>query len=144
MHLCRPTSWTPDHGGEGPPVMTVLGVGPIAPHTDGPRHVGRRLCRAEVARKSPVQPDEVARFVRSRFFRLVIRSSTGWSERDRARVLARAKGLGSPPSQVTARGFELSVGADTAEAARTRVELAVHGIHSHTGVYLAEEIGEWS
>src|SRR5439155_424626 len=80
----------------------------------------------------------------SRFFRLVIRSSTGWSERDRARVLARAKGLGSPPSQVTARGFELSVGADTAEAARTRVELAVHGIHSHTGVYLAEEIGAWS
>lgn len=73
-------------------------------------------------------------------FRLIIRSSTGWSDRDQARVVARAEALQTPPARVTELGFELSVHADTAEAAKAKAESAVHGIHSHTGVYLEEEI----
>lgn len=73
-------------------------------------------------------------------FRLVIRSGTGWSERDQARVVTRAAALQTPPARVTELGFELSVEADTAEAARAKAESAVHGIHSHTGVYLEEEV----
>lgn len=73
-------------------------------------------------------------------FRLIIRSSTGWSQRDQIRVLARAKALGEPPPQVTERGLELSVEANSGEAAKATVERAVHGIHSNTGVYLEEEI----
>jgi hypothetical protein len=73
-------------------------------------------------------------------FRLVIRSSTGWSARDQSRVSTRAEALQEPPAQVTGRGFELSVDADTGEAARARVEMAVQGIHSHTGVYLEREV----
>jgi hypothetical protein len=45
-----------------------------------------------------------------------------------------------PPARVTELGFELSLIADSAEAARAKAESAVHGIHSHTGVYLEEEI----
>jgi hypothetical protein len=55
--------------------------------------------------------------------------------------LTRAEALREPPAQLTEQGFELSVEAKTADAARERVEAAVHGIHSHTGVYLATEIG---
>ena len=73
-------------------------------------------------------------------FRLIIRSSTGWSDRDQARVVAGAEALKAPPARVTELGFELSVKAGTAEAAKARVESAVHGIHSHTGIYLEEEI----
>jgi hypothetical protein len=74
-------------------------------------------------------------------FRIVIRSWTGWSIRDQNRVLTRAGALRDPPGQLTERGFELSVEAKTADAARDKVEAAVNGIHSHTGVYLAAEIG---
>jgi hypothetical protein len=73
-------------------------------------------------------------------FRIVIRSSTGWSARDQTRVLLRAGALLEPPAQVTDRGFELSLDAATGEAARAKAEASVHGIHSHTGVYLEEEL----
>ncbi len=73
-------------------------------------------------------------------FRVVIRSSTVWAEADRARVLRRASALEQPPSALTDRGLELSLEAETAEAAKQQVEAAVHGIHSHTGVYLAAEL----
>jgi hypothetical protein len=73
-------------------------------------------------------------------FRLIIRSSTGWSDRDQARVVTRAGALKTHPARVTELGFELSVNADTAEAAKAKAESAVHGIHSHTGVYLEEEV----
>lgn len=73
-------------------------------------------------------------------FRLVIRSSTGWSARDQTRVVGRVGALEEPPAQVTERGLELSVDADNGEAATAKVEAAVQGIHSHTGVYLEEEI----
>jgi hypothetical protein len=73
-------------------------------------------------------------------FRLIIRSSTGWSDRDQARVVTRAEALKAPPARVSELGFELSVKAATAEAAKAKAESAVHGIHSHTGIYLEEEI----
>ena len=73
-------------------------------------------------------------------FRLIIRSSMGWSQRDQIRVLTRAEARREPPAQVTERGLELSVEADSGEMAKATVERAVHGIHSNTGVYLEEEI----
>jgi len=73
-------------------------------------------------------------------FRVVIRSSTGWSSQDRNRVLRRAGALQEPPAELTERGFELSLRAKAAEAAREKVEAAVQGIHSHTGVYLTTEL----
>lgn len=73
-------------------------------------------------------------------FKLVIRASTGWSDRDKTRVMRSAGALHDPPSRVTDRGFELAIKARNAEAARTKVEAAVNGIHSHTGVYLQEEL----
>lgn len=75
-------------------------------------------------------------------FRLIIRSSTGWSNRDQARVAARARALPMPPARVTELGFELSVNAHTAEDAKLIAESAVQGIHSHTGVYLEAEVGK--
>lgn len=73
-------------------------------------------------------------------FKLVIRSSTGWSQRDLERVSRRAGALRRPPAEVTSRGLELMVHAADREAARAKLESAVQGIHSHTGVYLDEEI----
>jgi hypothetical protein len=73
-------------------------------------------------------------------FRVVIRTSTGWSGSDQDRVLTRAGALREPAAQLTEQGFELSVEAKTAAAAREKVEAAVQGIHSHTGVYVAAEI----
>jgi hypothetical protein len=73
-------------------------------------------------------------------FRLIIRTSTGWSKRDQVRVLARAAALEEPQAQLTDQGLELSVEADSREVAKERVETAVHGIRSHTGVYLAGEV----
>ncbi len=73
-------------------------------------------------------------------FRVVIRALTGWSVSDQKRVAARARALQEPPARLTEHGFELSVAARTAEAAREKVEAAVQGLHSHTGVYLAAEI----
>ncbi len=73
-------------------------------------------------------------------FRVVIRGLTAWSISDQKRVVARAGALQEPAARVTEHGFELSVEARTAEAAREKVEAAVQGIHSHTGVYLATEI----
>jgi hypothetical protein len=72
-------------------------------------------------------------------FRVIIRTSTGWSKRDQVRVLSRAAALDEPEAQLTDRGLELSVEADSREVAKERVEAAVHGIRSHTGVYLAGE-----
>jgi hypothetical protein len=71
---------------------------------------------------------------------LVIRTSTGWSERDQKRVVKLAGALRNPPARVTERGLELSIEAATAEAARAKLETAVQGIHSHTGVFLDREI----
>jgi hypothetical protein len=71
-------------------------------------------------------------------FKLVVRSSTGWSDRDRERVSRLAGALG-PPAQVTNRGLEISVEAPSREAARAKLENAVQGVHSHTGVYLDDE-----
>jgi hypothetical protein len=73
-------------------------------------------------------------------FRLIIRTSTGWSKRDQVRVLARAAALEEPKAELTDRGLELSVEADSRDIAKERVEAAVHGIRSHTGVYLAGEV----
>jgi hypothetical protein len=56
-------------------------------------------------------------------------------------VLTRAGALRERPGQLTEQGLELSIEATTADAARERVEAAVHGIHAHTGVYLAGEVG---
>ena len=53
-----------------------------------------------------------------------------------------AGALTDPPAEVTGRGFAVAMNAATGEAARTKLEMAVHGIHSHTGVYLDEEIRE--
>jgi hypothetical protein len=72
-------------------------------------------------------------------FRLVIRSLTGWSQRDLERVSKRAGALRRPPAEVTSRGVELTLAANSREAARAKLEAAVQGIHSHTGVYLDEE-----
>jgi hypothetical protein len=74
-------------------------------------------------------------------FRLVIRSSTGWSQRDLERVSKRAGARRRSPAEVTTRGVELMIQAPNGEAARAKLEAAVQGIHSHTGVYLHEEIG---
>jgi hypothetical protein len=73
-------------------------------------------------------------------FKLVIRSFTGWSQRDLERVSGRAGALRRPPAEVTNRGVELLLAAPSREAARTKLETAVQGIHSHSGVYLDEEI----
>lgn len=73
-------------------------------------------------------------------YRLIIRSSTGWSPSDQDRVSNRAGALAEPAPRLTDHGFELSVKAPTADAALDSVEAAVHGIHSHTGVYLATEL----
>jgi hypothetical protein len=73
-------------------------------------------------------------------FRLVIRSSTGWSQRDLERVSRRAGALRRPPAEVTSRGVELMLQARSSDAARVKLETAVQGIHSHTGVYLDEEL----
>jgi hypothetical protein len=73
-------------------------------------------------------------------FKLVIRSSTGWSDRDQTRVLKLAGALSEPPAAITERGFELAMEAATGDEAKAKLEKAVHGIHSHTGVYLEEEI----
>jgi hypothetical protein len=73
-------------------------------------------------------------------FRLIIRTSTRWSNRDQLRVLARADALEEPQAELTDRGLELSVEADSREVAKERVEAAVHGIRSHTGVYLEGEV----
>lgn len=73
-------------------------------------------------------------------FKLVIRSSTGWSQRDLERVSRRVGALRRPPAEVTSRGLELLVDADDREAVRAKLESAVQGIHSHTGVYLEEEL----
>jgi hypothetical protein len=73
-------------------------------------------------------------------FRLIIRTSTAWSKRDQVRVLARAAALEEPQAELTDRGLELSVEADSRDIAKERVESAVHGIRSHTGVYLAGEV----
>jgi hypothetical protein len=53
--------------------------------------------------------------------------------------LRSAGALGDPPAGVTERGFKLAIDAAGAEAAQTK-EMAVQGIHSHTGVYLVEEL----
>jgi hypothetical protein len=73
-------------------------------------------------------------------FKLVIRSSTGWSQHDLERVSRRAGALRRPPAEVTSRGVELRLAAHSREAARVKLESAVQGIHSHTGVYLDEEM----
>ena len=73
-------------------------------------------------------------------FRLVVRCSTGWSQHDLERVSRRAGALRRSPAEVTSRGLELMVDAPDREAARAKLEYAVQGIHSHTGVYLDEEI----
>lgn len=74
--------------------------------------------------------------VRLPVFRLIIRSSASWSDEDQMTVSTRAQSVEDPPALLTERGFELSVHADTGEAARAKVEMAVHGIHSHNGVYV--------
>jgi hypothetical protein len=73
-------------------------------------------------------------------YKLVIRSSTGWSKRDLERVSRLAGALRHPPAEVTSRGLELQLSARNREAARAKLEMAVQGIHSHSGVYLDEEI----
>jgi hypothetical protein len=73
-------------------------------------------------------------------FKLVVRSSTGWPRHDLDRVSRRAGALRHPPAEVTDRGLELMMNAPSREAARVKLETAVHGIHSHTGVYLDEEV----
>jgi hypothetical protein len=73
-------------------------------------------------------------------FRLIIRTSTGWSKRDQVRVLTRAAALEEPQPELTDRGFELSVEADSSEVAKQKVEAAIHGVRSHTGVYLKGEV----
>lgn len=44
------------------------------------------------------------------------------------------------PGPGNERGFELAMETAGAEAAKTKAEMAVQGIHSHTGVYLVEEL----
>lgn len=73
-------------------------------------------------------------------FKLVIRSLTGWPQRDLELVSKRAGALRRPPAKVTSRGVELMLAAPSREAARTKLETAVQGIHSHTGVFLDEEM----
>ena len=73
-------------------------------------------------------------------FKLVVRSSTSWPRRDLDRVSKLAGALRHPPAEVTDRGLELMLDAPSREAARAKLETAVHGIHSHTGVYLDEEV----
>jgi hypothetical protein len=73
-------------------------------------------------------------------FKLVIRSLTGWPQRDLERVSRRARALRRPPAEVTDRGVELMLAAPSREAALARLETAVQGIHSHTGVFLDEEM----
>jgi hypothetical protein len=73
-------------------------------------------------------------------FRLIIRTSTAWSQRDQLRVLARAVALDEPQPELNDRGLELSVEAASSEVAKQRVEAAIHGVRSHTGVYLKGEL----
>ena len=73
-------------------------------------------------------------------FKLVVRSATGWPRQDLDRVSKLAGALRNPPAEVTDRGLELMMNAPSPEAARVKLETAVHGIHSHTGVYLEEEV----
>ncbi len=73
-------------------------------------------------------------------FTLIIRTSTEWSRRDQLRVLAGAGALDEPRPQLTDRGLELSVEAESIEVAKQRVEAAIHGVRPHTGVYLKSEV----
>jgi hypothetical protein len=59
------------------------------------------------------------------------------------RRLRRASSLDAPnepPPPTTERCFGLTMEATRPEAAGTNVEKAVHGIHSHMGLYFIEEV----